>query len=132
VFQPYELATNAPVSSSADCNLSGYACLETPPQSDEALLEDKSLGGGAFPFMDFGNKLYQSGAGFENAPLALQGYTYAQIAAQLSNPSSPIAQLEAGEANYLTAAICAMTQNKPSTACSAPYIETAQKKAGVS
>ena len=105
VFQPYELATNAPVASSSACNVNGYACLDTPPQSDVALLENKALGGGSFPFIDFGNKLYQSGAAFQNAPLALQGYTYDQIAAQLSNSSSAVAQAEVGEANYLTAAI---------------------------
>jgi hypothetical protein len=82
--------------------------------------------------MDFGNKLYQSGAAFENQPLALQGYTYDQIASQLYDANSAIAQAEVGSANYLTAAICAMTGNKPVSVCSAPYIKTAQKKAGIS
>jgi hypothetical protein len=131
-FRPYELATNEAVASSTDCNVNGYACLDSPPQSDLNLLTNKSLGGGSFPFMDFGNKLYQSGAAFENQPLALQGYTYDQIASQLYDANSAIAQAEVGSANYLTAAICAMTGNKPVSVCSAPYIKTAQKKAGIS
>lgn len=133
-FQPYELATNEPAASGA-CNVNGYACLETPPQSDVNLLESKAIAGsdaGSFPFMDFGNKLYQAGAGFEDQPLALQGYTYSQIAAQLDEASSAVAQAEDGSANYITAAICALTGNMPSNVCSAPYIKTAQKKAGIS
>ena len=135
VFQPYELATNTPAASSTACNVNGYACLDTPPTADVNLLENKAIAGsdaGSFPFLDFGNKLFQAGAAFENAPLALQGYTYDQIAAALSNPSSPIAQAEVGEANYLTGAICAMTGNQPSSVCSAAYVKTAQKKAGIS
>lgn len=132
VFRPYELATNEPVSVSTDCNVNGYACLDSPPQSALNLLENKALGGGSFPFMDFGNKLYQSGAAFENQPLALQGYTYDQIASQLYDANSAVAQAEVGSANFLTAAICALTGNQPGAVCSAPYIKTAQKKAGIS
>lgn len=135
VFQPYELATNAQAAGSNDCNVNTYACLEIPPQADTNLLESKVLDpttAGSFPFMDFGNILYQSGAGFENQPLALQGYTYDQIASQLYDASSPVAQAEDGSANYITSAICAMTKNKPASVCSAPYVATAQKKAGIS
>ncbi len=131
-FRPYELATNQPASGTATCNVNEYACLMTPPQADVNLLENKALGGGSFPFIDFGNKLYQSGAGFEDQPLALQGSTYDQIAAQLYDASSAVAQAEDGSANYMTAAICAMTGNNPGSVCSAPYIKTAQKKAGIS
>jgi hypothetical protein len=74
----------------------------------------------------------QAGAGFENQPLALQGLDASQIAAQLTNPSSAVAQAEDGSANYLTAGICAMTGNTPSDVCSAPYVKTAEKKAGIS
>ncbi len=134
-FRPYELATNEQATSSTACNVNGYACLEIPPQSDTNLLESQAISGqaaGSFPFLDFGNKLYQSGASFENEPLALQGYTYDQIASRLSDPSSPIAQAEDGSANYITAAICAMTGGQPAAVCSAPYIQAAQEKAGVS
>jgi hypothetical protein len=135
VFQPYELATNEQAASSTACNVNTYACLDTPPQSAVNLLESKSIAGasaGSFPFMDFGNKLYQAGAGFQNQPLALQGNTHDQVASQLYDSSSAIAQAEDGSANYITAAICAMTGNKPGSVCSAPYIKTAQKKAGIS
>jgi Domain of unknown function (DUF929) len=135
VFEPYELATNQPAASGSSCNVNGYACLMIPPQSLYNLLESKAIAGsdaGSFPFMDFGNKLYQAGAGFEDQPLALQGYTYSQVASQLYDPSSAVAQAEVGSANYITAAICAITGNKPGNVCSAAYIKSAQKKAGIS
>jgi hypothetical protein len=129
-FQPFEVATNEPAATSASCNVNGYACLETVSQAQATLLQN--LGGGSFPFMDFGNKTMQAGAGFQNQPLLLQGLQPADIAAQLSNPNSAIAQAEDGSANYLTGSICAMTGNQPASVCSAPYIKAAQKKAGLS
>ncbi len=134
VFQPYELATNQPAPTGATCNVNGYACLDTPPQAAVTLLESKAIAGtnaGSFPFMDFGNKLYQAGAAFGSQPFLLQGLTFDQVAAQLKNPNSAIAQAEVGSANYLTAAICAMTGNQPAAVCSAPYVKTAQKKFGI-
>jgi hypothetical protein len=129
-FRPYELATNQPAATGATCNVNGYACLATPPAADDTLLS--SVGGGSFPFMDFGNKSMQAGAGFENQPLAMAGMTAAQIAPLLSQPTSAVAQAEDGSANYLTGAICAMTGNQPANVCSAPYVKAAQKKEGVS
>jgi Domain of unknown function (DUF929) len=76
--------------------------------------------GGSIPFVDIGNKFLISGASF--SPQVLQGKTWAQIAAALSNSSSPIAQSVGGTANYLTAAICSLTKNQPANVCTAPSI----------
>ena len=130
VFKPNEVATNEPAASNASCNVNTYACLETITQAESTLLQN--LGGGSFPFMDFGNKSMQAGAGFEDQPLALEGLTAAQIAPYLSQPTSAIAKAEDGSANYLTGAICAMTGNQPANVCSAPYVKAAQKKEGIS
>jgi hypothetical protein len=127
-FQPYEMATNQPAASGA-CEINDYSCLQTNYSSyDNDLLTN--LGGGSFPFMDFGNKLYQSGAGFENQPLALSGLTATTIATDLHNPKSAVAQAEDGSANYLTAALCEMDGNQPSSVCSASYIKNGEKKEG--
>jgi hypothetical protein len=128
-FKTYELATNQPAATGA-CNVGTYACLETAPAAADNLLE--KLGGGSFPFMDFGNKLQQAGSGFQAQPLALAGLTQEQVAAQLYIPTSQVAQAEVGSANFLTAAICSMTNDQPASACSASYIASAQKKMGVS
>jgi hypothetical protein len=129
-FKPFELATNQPAASTAACNVNGYSCLDTNYTSEDNNLFQK-LGGGSFPFMDFGNVVMQSGAGFGNQPLALQGLTANQIAADFYTPTSAVAQAEDGSANYLTAGICAMTKNQPATVCSASYVKAAQTKAGL-
>ena len=129
-FRPVELATNEPAATGAPCSVNGYACLDTATTAEANLLQ--TLGGGSFPFVDFGNKTMQAGAGFPNQPLLLSGLQPAAIAQQLSNPTSAIAQSEDGSANYLTGAICAMTGNMPANVCSAPYVKAAQKRAGLS
>ena len=55
-------------------------------------------------------------------PAVLKGLTWSQIAADLHNPSSPVAQGVLGGANYITAAICKMTNNQPASVCAAPSI----------
>ena len=80
----------------------------------------RTIGQSSFPFMDFDNKLVQSGAGYENQPLTLRGLAARQIAAQLSDPDGPVAQAEVGSANYFTAAICSITGNTPRAICYLP------------
>jgi hypothetical protein len=128
-FAPYELATNEPASRTSTCNVSGYGCLDIPPTAAYDLFE--KLGGGSFPFMDFGNKLVQAGAGFEDQPLALQNLTPIQVANQLYVPGSAVAQAEDGSANYVTAAICAITDDQPGSVCSASYVKPAQGAFGL-
>lgn len=129
VFKPYEVATNQQAASGASCNVNGYACLQTPPAEATSLWQNKNLGNGTFPFMDFGNLTMQAGAGFEDQPLVLAGLDYSEIASDLSDASSPVAQAEVGSANYFTAAICQMTHGQPGSVCSASYVASAQQKA---
>jgi len=72
---------------------------------------------GSFPFVDFGNKYVIDGASYN--PSVLAGQSWAQVAAALQDPSSPIAKSADGAANLITAAICKITNNKPATACTA-------------
>ena len=81
---------------------------DAPPQVPQA-------SAGSIPFIDFGNKYMVSGASYSYT--VLQGKTWAQIAAALKNPSSPIAQGVDGTANMITAAICKLTGNQPASAC---------------
>ena len=71
---------------------------------------------GAIPFIDFGNKYVIVGASY-CPEQALAGLSWATIAADLSNPNSAVAKAVDGTANYITAAICGMTGNKPASAC---------------
>ena len=80
----------------------------------------------SYPFIDFGNKHIIIAPLYD--PQLLQGKTWAQIAAAMHDPSSPIAQGAIGAANYMTAAICKMTGNQPASACAAPAISALQAK----
>jgi len=73
-----------------------------------------------YPFISFGNK-YVLKTPIYN-PAVLKGLTWSQIAADLHNPSSPVAQGVLGGANYITAAICKMTNSQPASVCAAPSI----------
>ena len=124
----YDLATNEPASAGAKCNVNGYTCLETPSASATNLFQ--TLGAGSMPFLDFGNKVIQTGAGYADQPLVLAGLTVSQIASQLSDTNSQVARAEVGSANYITAAICALTGNESRVVCSTPVIARAEAKEG--
>jgi hypothetical protein len=118
-FQSVELDTNIPNPATQ-----GYTTLQTPTAAQQALINkydnstyDPPLGNntGSIPFIDFGNKYMIAGASY--SPQVLAGKTWAQIAAALKTPSSPIARAVDGTANYITAAICQLTGNQPASAC---------------
>jgi hypothetical protein len=58
---------------------------------------------GAVPFLDIGNQFVLAGAQYN--PQVLAGLSAAQIASQLSNSSSPVAQAIDGSAKVIIAAI---------------------------
>jgi hypothetical protein len=55
------------------------------------------------PFLDIGNRYVLAGAQYD--PQVLAGLSAAQIAAQLRNPSSPVARAIDGSAKVIVAAI---------------------------
>ena len=65
----------------------------------------------------FGNKYLSVGASYN--PAVLSGLTWSQIATDLHSPSTPVAKSVLGAANYLTAAICGLTNDQPAAACTA-------------
>jgi hypothetical protein len=81
---------------------------------------------GGIPFISFGNQSVVTGPGF--SPAVLQGLSWSTIASDLYNPSSPVAQAILGNANYITAAICQITNGQPGNVCSASFIAPAQAK----
>jgi hypothetical protein len=70
---------------------------DVPPYVNSA---DQS---GAVPFLDIGNRYILAGAQFD--PQVLAGLSAPQIAAQLRDPASPVAQAIDGSANVIIAAI---------------------------
>src|SRR6202020_2610302 len=70
---------------------------DVPPYVNSA---DQS---GAVPFLDIANRYVLAGAQYN--PQVLAGLSAAQIASQLRNPGSPVAQAIDGSANVIIAAI---------------------------
>jgi thiol-disulfide isomerase/thioredoxin len=67
-----------------------------------------------YPFISIGNKFIATAT---YNPQVLKGLTQSQIASDLHNASSPVAQGADGSANVFTAAICKLTNNKPASVC---------------
>jgi hypothetical protein len=118
-FTPVEMQTNIPDKSSGT-----YTTLQTPTSAQEALLTKydgppyvDASAAGSIPFINFGNQYVSIGASYN--PQVLAGLSWSQIAADLHNPASKVAQAINGTANYITAAICKMTGNQPGSACTA-------------
>jgi hypothetical protein len=77
-----------------------------------------------YPFIAFSNKFALEGPIYN--PGVLAGKTWSQIAVALKDPASPIAQGVDGAANYLTGAICKMTNNQPAAVCTSKAVTAVQ------
>ena len=119
-FTPVEQTTNVPDRSAP----LGYVPLQSPTAEQQALIR-KFDPGLTIPFADIGNKYVISGA--SASPQVLAGKSWAQIASSLHDASSPVAQAVDGTANYITAAICKLTNNQPTTACTPTVTALASK-----
>jgi len=124
-FTPVETYTNVPSGSF-------YTPLQKPTAAEQALMSTYDAPPyvpaqdlDAIPFYDFGTRYMISGASF--SPQILDGKSWVQIASALKNPASPVAQAVDGAANYLTAAICTLTGNRPASACT-PAVKALEKK----
>lgn len=95
----------------------GYTTLQTPTSAEQTIGETYDPDG-SIPFLDFGNKYVEVGNLAPLDPSMLSGKNYTQIAAAMASPSgSSLGTAEDGNANYITAAICKLTNNQPSTVC---------------
>jgi Domain of unknown function (DUF929) len=118
-FTPVELYTNVP-----DPSTGGYTVLHTPTAAQQALMT-KYDASGSIPFVDYGNRYLSVGASYDQS--VLTGLNWGQIAADLHNPASPVAKGVLGTANYMTAAICRLTGDRPASACT-PVVKSLQAK----
>jgi len=103
-----------------------HALLQNPTSEQNAIWAkyepDPNTRG--YPFIDFGNKLLLKAPIYN--PAVLAGKSWSQIAAALKDPTSPIAQNVDGAANYITGAICRMTNNQPASVCTSPAVTAVQ------
>ncbi len=113
-FTPVEVQTvsRAPLQSPTKAQNTLWAKYEPDPNTR------------GYPFVAFGNKLVMKGPIYDAA--ILKGQSWSQIAAALKNPASPIAQSVDGAANYITGAICRMTNNQPASVCTSAAVIAVQ------
>ncbi len=134
-FMPTEQCTDIVSSSTStaveDCN--GYEPLQTLSALDHQILFKydvppyvPSANEGSIPFVDFANKIIEDGAFMD--PSILAGFTHVQIAQSLANPDAQPAQPILVSADYYTAAICKLTNNKPGSVCMMPVVKRAAKQ----
>jgi Domain of unknown function (DUF929) len=125
-FVPVETTTedeNTPLQSPTKAETALMNIYDAPPYvpSSEA---------GSFPFIDIGNQYIDDGAQYQPSVLGTTdsidashfGLTWSQIAQDLKDPSSPVAQAILGTANHLTAAICKVTHGQPGNVCSSAAV----------
>jgi hypothetical protein len=80
---------------------------------------------GTIPFLDAGNKWVLSGASYDAG--LLEGKTWSQIASAAASGTGLGRQLD-GTANWMTAALCSLTNGKPGNVCSDPVIAKLQAR----
>ncbi|MBV9616176.1 MAG: DUF929 family protein [Ktedonobacteraceae bacterium] len=111
-----------------------YATLQTPTADQAKLIQTYNgppyTNQAGIPFMSIGNQYLELGPAYD--PSNLTGLSQQDIAGKLSNSSSAVAKNILGGANYLTAAICSITNNQPGSVCTTgviPSIEQSLPKA---
>ena len=119
-FVPVEWYSDTPAAQSGT-----YKTLQTPTSAQMAIFTKydappyvQSGSNGSFPFVDIGNKYLAIGAQY--VPSNLKNLTWAQVASDIRNASSPIAKEIDGAANSITAAICKVVPNAPASVCNSP------------
>ncbi|HEV2953196.1 MAG TPA: DUF929 family protein [Candidatus Dormibacteraeota bacterium] len=100
--------------------------LQTPTAAENALTT-KYNPQGSIPFLDFGNVYTISGATYP--PDVIQNQSWQKIALAVSTGTGPDAQAILGAANVMTATICKMTGDQPSSVCD-PAIQAIESKLG--
>lgn len=93
-----------------------YPTLQTPTSAQTATAKSYDPSG-SIPFIDLGNKYVQVGNLAPLEPGLLAGKSWSDVAKAMNDPSTDIGKAEIGNANYMTAAICKLTNNQPASAC---------------
>ncbi|HVC27738.1 MAG TPA: DUF929 family protein [Nitrososphaerales archaeon] len=106
-----------------------YNALQTATAAETSLLNTYDPSGG-IPFVDFANSYVITAVQYSPAALRVGGiataapYNWTQVAPQLNNASSPIAQNVDGAANGIISAICKIDGGAPSSVCSQSLVQT--------
>ena len=99
--------------------------LETPTAAQQDLV-NKYDTSNSIPFIDLGNRYAFAGSMY--LPDLLSGKDWLTIANELQQPSSKQAQAILGSANLITAAVCKLTGDQPTTVCASQAIQSLESK----
>lgn len=118
-FQAAEVLTNQPASGG------GYTALDKLTTAQQQVLDQYDPApagqqGNPYPFVDLANQAVVAGASYD--PALLAGKTQEQVAAALTDTSSPIAKAIIGSANALTIKLCTLTGGLPATVCTSAAV----------
>jgi hypothetical protein len=94
--------------------------LQVPTGPEESLWQ--AYNPSAYPFVDIGGQYDLTSSQYSYTDLV--GLNWTQVASQLNNASSPLAQAIDGSANTLIGAICQITKQTPSSVCDQSYLST--------
>lgn len=108
---------------------SGEQALMTKYQSSKFIPGWTAQDNGSIPFITLDNKFIVPGAQFTPSTLANQ--SRGDIAAGLSNATSPITQAIISAANEWTAALCVATNGQPANVCTSAGVSAAKKAMGI-
>lgn len=111
----------------------GFEKLDKPTRLESSAVTsyDKSpwATSGLLPFLDVANRIVVSGSSF--SPAVIQGLSMQQIATDLTDPASDVAQALLGAADQITAAICAATDESPTSVCASPAVVQTTTQLGI-
>jgi thiol-disulfide isomerase/thioredoxin len=126
---PYVNFTPVELNSVQKLSSGNYATLQKPTATQAALMAKYDAPpyitskNEPFPFVDIGNQYLVSGSQY--VPVDLAGLTWAQVAADIRDPSSTVGKDIGGAANTITAAICKITKDAPAAVCSSAGVQAA-------
>jgi hypothetical protein len=101
----------------------GTFSLLDPLTKQEAGLWQKYDNSYGYPFLDIGNKVFVLTPNF--SPSLLSGLDQINVVSRLTNPNATSTEAIVGTSNYLTAAICATTGQKPASVCTSSVVRKA-------
>jgi hypothetical protein len=126
---PYLVFVGREFQSNVSINHDGapYKSFQTLPSVIETAFTN--IGGGAYPFIDYAGKLASAGSQATATNVgALSGLSWDQVAQKLRDPKSTVAKDVLGGANYVIAATCMATGQKPGGVCNKPYIQSLEQQ----
>ena len=103
-----------------------YLGLQRPDAKQAAAIASYGQTADTFALTDVANRYVLNGSSF--APGVLAGLSQSQIAGDLNMPASPLTQAVVTAANEITAAICAVDNDKPSAVCDSRAVSAADEE----